>query len=76
MRQYMYVKVSAETAVQYGFDTYRRQTFDGGYIINEGDLFSIGGENDTIEQKVSMIGGTLMTALEAKVEFEKTNDNE
>lgn len=76
MKQYLYITISEQTAHDYGFDQYRLQTSDGGYIINESDLLTVGNAGDTLDQKVSAIGGTLLTNMEAKIELQNHNSNE
>lgn len=72
MKRYNYAKIPAGAAMELGLEKIRRQTVSGEYIINESDLLTYGDVVDSFPDKVERLGGTPLTALEAKVELQKT----
>ncbi|MGM9739358.1 MAG: hypothetical protein ACI3ZP_02035, partial [Candidatus Cryptobacteroides sp.] len=66
-----YAKIPYVNAVLLGVDKIRKRTVNEDVIINEGDLLTYG-RNDDFKDKVKQLGGTVLTALEAKIELEKT----
>lgn len=68
---YRYAKIPLSTAKDLGLAGIRRRTVDGMVIINEGDLLACG-KGCGFERKVKSLGGKTMTALEARIEIEKT----
>lgn len=69
--KYSYAKIPYAQAVLVGVDKIRKRTATGDVIINEGDLLTYGKGGD-FKKKVKQLGGTILTALEAKRELEKT----
>lgn len=69
--QYRYAKIPYPKAVMLGVDNIRKRTAAGEVIINEGDLQTYGKGAD-FKKKVKQLGGTVLTAAEAKAEIEKT----
>lgn len=69
--KYSYAKIPYTQAVLVGVDKIRKRTAAGEVIINEGDLLAYGKGGD-FEKKVKQLGGTVLTALDAKRELEKT----
>lgn len=57
--EYLYVKVSCETARQLGFANIRKRVADGDYILNQSDVFAL--EGKTLEEKIEKVGGTILT---------------
>ena len=68
---YIYAKVPFQIAVDLGLSKSRKRTVSGEVIINESDLLTYGKGSD-FKKKVKQLGGTVLTALEAKRELEKT----
>ena len=69
--KYSYAKIPYAKAVLVGVDKIRKRTAAGDVIINEGDLLTYG-KGDDFKKKVKQLGGSVLTALEAKAELEKT----
>lgn len=69
--KYRYAKIPYVNAVLLGVDKIRKRTANGDVIINEGDLLTYG-SGDDFNKKVNLLGGTVLTANEAKSELEKT----
>lgn len=68
---YRYAKIPYAKAVLIGVDKIRKRTVTGDVIINEGDLLTYGKGSD-FKKKVKQLGGTVLSALDAKKEIEKT----
>lgn len=71
MKRYMYAKIPADQAVSLGIEKGRRTLHDGHILINEGDLFAFGNPDESFEDKVVRLGGTVLTNVEAKQELYK-----
>ena len=69
--KYRYAKIPFPKAVLIGVDQIRKRTVTGDVIINESDLLTYGKGAD-FKKKVKQLGGTVLTAAEAKAEIEKT----
>ncbi len=68
---YRYAKIPFQKAAELGLSKSRKRTVTGEVIINESDLLTYGKGAD-FKKKVKQLGGTVLTALEAKKELEKT----
>lgn len=68
---YRYAKIPFDKAVEIGVSKTRKRTVTGEVIINESDLLTYGRGSD-FKRKVKQLEGTVLTALEAKQELEKT----
>ncbi|GEM_PF-1269317 len=68
---YRYAKVPFQAAADLGLSKSRKRTVSGEVIINESDLLTYGRGSD-FKKKVKQLGGTVLTAFEAKRELEKT----
>lgn len=66
MKEYKYVKVSAEVARQLKLYNIRRKTADGSVLLNQTDVMPL--EGDTLQEKVLKAGGGLLTEREAYLE--------
>lgn len=71
MKQYQYAKIPATKAMELGLDKIRKATSSGWYVINESDLITSGFPGQTFTDKVQFLGGTVLTAREAKQELTK-----
>lgn len=65
---YKYAKISYAAAVRLGLAKSRRRTSSGYVIINDGDLTGYG--SGTFADKIDALGGTVLTALQARAELE------
>lgn len=68
---YRYAKIPYPRAVELGLEKIRRRISSGEVIINESDLLTYG-DDDPFESKVQGLGGTVLTALQAKQEIDKS----
>ena len=68
--KYSYAKIPYQSAVELGVEKTRKRTSTGEVIINESDLLTYGKGSD-FRKKVKQLGGTVLTAMEAKIELEK-----
>lgn len=71
MKQYQYAKVPASSASILGLDKVRKQLHDGSYIVNESDLLTYGGSDQSFEEKITDLKGKIITSFEAKQELQK-----
>lgn len=71
MRAYRYVKIPYGKAVGLGLHRLRAGTPDGCVIINESDLMTYGGPEDSFEDKVAALEGKVLSNLEARQELKK-----
>ena len=68
---YRYAQIPFPKAVELGLEKTRKRTATGAVIINESDLLTYGKGSD-FQKKVKQLGGTVLTALEAKKVLEQT----
>jgi hypothetical protein len=62
----VYILVPHTIAAEFGLSACRRHTPDGRVLLNEVDLQGRGTPGATLEEKVSTMGGELLTAAAAR----------
>jgi hypothetical protein len=64
--EFLYAAVPEERAQNIANAKYRKRDKKGNVILNQSDLSTFGGMDDTFEEKVSKLGGKVLTDSEAK----------
>jgi hypothetical protein len=68
---FKYVSLPFAEAEKLGVAKYRRRDKKGNIILNQSDMAAVGEPGETIEKKVSRLGGEILTQNEALKRLKK-----
>lgn len=71
---YQYIKVSKPIAAALGLLNYRKEMRDGTILLNQKDVMN--GDGGSLEEKATLIGGTIITEEEALQDAEQSEQSE